>query len=226
MTDPTNIYQTVPVRPVARKPPLTQRQKSGARLAGIIGFLMLSLGYGMLAILIVILIIVATITLIFQIVGRTSGDADWFRQLVVYAGGLQPEQWIIPLIVLVAVGALILVASLIVSARILRAHDVHRPWPVTWAGAGVAIVGSWVGWGVMSVPLQLVGAGGNLDSMGGLPIRVIVSIISFVVGIAATAVIGWLSWWWMAHVMRPMEGAAQVATAEPITSTSTETLAD
>ncbi|MBC7590876.1 MAG: hypothetical protein H7226_07515 [Salinibacterium sp.] len=99
---------------------------------------------------------------------------------------------------------------------------------MTWAGAGVAIVGSWVGWGVISVPLQVVGAGGNTDSMGGLPLRVIVSIISFVVGIAATAAIGWLSWWWMAHVMRPMEGAAPVATAtaEPIASTSTETLAD
>ncbi|MBC7590148.1 MAG: hypothetical protein H7226_03760, partial [Salinibacterium sp.] len=81
MTDPTNIYQTVPVRQVVRKPPLTPRQKSGARLAGIIGFLMLSLGYAMLAIPIAILIIVATIALIFQIAGRASGDADWFRQL-------------------------------------------------------------------------------------------------------------------------------------------------
>ena len=202
MTDPTNIYQTVPARQVVRRPPLLARQRSGARLAGIIAFLMLSLGFGMLGIPLAILAVTAVVAVIFRVIGRASGSPDWYRQLLIYAERLQPEQWIIPLVVIAVVGTVIIVASLFVSWRILTSHGVQKAWPVTWAAAGIAVVGSWIASAVLSGPLQIVGIGGEDNSMRGVALRIIVGVIGFIVGIAATAAIGWLSWWWMAHVMR------------------------
>ena len=41
------------------------------------------------------------------------------------------------------------------------------------------------------------------DGVQGLPIVIALGVISFLVSIALAALVGWLSWWWMAHVMRP-----------------------
>ncbi len=203
MTDPSNTYQTVPHVPVVRKPPLLPRQKSGARLAGIIGFLVLSLGFGMLGVPLAILAVAAVLNVIFQAIGRSSGSPEWYRQVLLFADRLHPELWIVPLVIVAAVGLVLMVVALFVSARILRSHGIVKAWPVTWAAAGVAIVASWIMSGVLSVPLQIMGVGVDDNSGQGLPLRIGIGVLGFLVNIVVTAAIGWLSWWWMAHVLRP-----------------------
>ncbi|MDJ0333756.1 hypothetical protein QMG83_00815 [Salinibacterium sp. G-O1] len=214
MADATNVYQPNAQRPAIPKPPLLPRQKSGARLAGIIGFLLLSLGFWMFSVPLAVLAMMAVLSLVFQSVGRSSGNSDWYRQIAVFVDRLHPELWMIPLVIAVLVGMVLMAVALFVSARILRSHGIVKPWPVTWAAAGIAIVASWIASGVLSVPFQLTGIGFDNDSSQTLPLGVALGVIAFLVSIASTAVIGWLSWWWMAHVMRP---AADIQDVGPAT---------
>ena len=203
MTDPTNIYQTVPVRQVAPRSPLAPRQKSGARLAGIVSFLMLSLGFGMLWIPLSLLAIAGVFAVAIGLIDRANRGSDMgFDQFTEFVSILNPTAWIIPLVLVAVIGAALMVAGLVISARILRSHGVAKAWPVTWAAAGIAVIASWIVSGVLSVPLQIVGMGFGGDRMQSVPLGIVVGVIGFLVGIAATAAIGWLSWWWMAHVMR------------------------
>ena len=204
MTDPINVYQTVPRRQVAARPPLQPRQKAGARLAGIVGFLMLSLGFGLFWIPLALLAIAGIFALIVGLIDRSPrGQTNGVTSFMEFVNGLNPAAWIIPGVVIAVVGAALLVAAMIISARILRSHGVEKAWPVTWAAAGIAVFSSWVVSGVLSVPLQIIGNGFDNDRMRWLPLGIGISVIGFLVGIAITAGIGWLSWWWMAHVMRP-----------------------
>lgn len=187
-------------QPPPVKPPLTPRQKSGARLAGIFGFLLLTLGFTVFGLPLVLLAIGAFFALIVGVIGGASGNDEGFRQFMDGIGQFHPEAFILPLILVSLVGLAIMVGALFLSRGILRSHDIARPWAVTWAGAGIAIVASWILSGVSSFSFSLTGVFGDRDEFA--VVGIIVAIIGFIAGVAATAVIGWLSWWWMAHVMR------------------------
>ena len=101
MTDPVN---TTPAT-ILYQPALLPRQRTGARLAGIISMLALSVGFWMLCVPLTIL----------AVVGFIAG-----------------------------VGLVLMVVALFTSVCILRSHDVAKPWPVTGAATGFAIVASWI----------------------------------------------------------------------------------
>lgn len=192
-----------PFQPPAPKPPLQARQKSGARLAGILGFLMLSLGGTMFILPIAAVLFGAFFALIFRSLRTTtvSTDPD-FLSLDGFLEGLNLE-WLIPVLVIIAVvGLILVVASLFLSARILRSHGVDKPWAVTWAGAGIAVAANGVVASALSVPFSFFPTGfgrGETDVM----VALVIGIAGFLVSVVATAAVGWLSWWWMAHLMRP-----------------------
>ena len=215
MTDPisspsaANLYQPVPPKSVQPRPALLPLQQAGARLAGIIGFLVLSVGFWMLSVPLAILAVMAIIGVIVRAVGRPSGKPDWYRQGQVFVDRLQPEAWIGPLVIIAVVGVVLMVAALFTSVRILRSHDVAKPWPVTWAATGIAIVASWIVSAVLSVPLQVVSSGLDDNKAQsftlGTGIGIGVGLLGFLVSIVATAAVGWLSWWLAAHLLRPAD---------------------
>lgn len=196
--------------PPAVRPPLTARQKSGSRLAGIFGFLLLSIGFGLFAFPLVVLAFSALFSFVVQFVRRVSHNDARFEQFVNGMQALNPSAWVLPLVIASVVGLALMAGALLLSARILRSHDVARPWAVTWAGAGVAIVGSWVVSGIVSFPLGLTGGMRGDDNAGAIGLGIGVGIVSALVGLATTVVVGWLSWWWMAHALRAPLNESQI----------------
>lgn len=150
-----------PYAPRVVRPPLTARAKRGAALGEAIGFPLLTLGYALVAIPIALAVIIAFFALIVRTASGSASSANaGFEQFI---SGIDLARWIVPVVVSALVGIMLMVASIVLSGRVLRAHDVRRPWAVTWAVA-------WAGAGI--------------------------------------AVVGWLSWWWMAHAMRPVPAVA------------------
>lgn len=218
------MYSPPPVMPRAVRPPLTRRARRGAAIAGSIGFLLLTIGCAMVAIPIALVIVVAFIALIVRAASTsaaTSSAASPNLGVEQFFSGFDFTPWIVPLIVIAMVGVILMVGAIVASGRILVAHQVRRPWGVTWAGSGIAIVSSWFITGIVGsvssavsgaalspfTPRDSFGAGGIWGS--GL---VWFLVVSAVLGLALTAATGWLSWWWMAHAMRP---AAPPALANP-----------
>ena len=190
-------WQPPPVRP-----PLTPRQKSGARIAGIVGFLLLSLGFGLVSLPVAALAFGALFALIIGFIRGVSQNEAGIDQFLNGFAQFDPTAWILPLVIAAIVGLAVMALALIVSARILRTHDTARPWPVTWAGAGIAIVGSWLFSGLSAVPFGVLNAFRGDDPTASVGAGIAVGVFSLLLGIAITAVIGWLSWWWMAHALR------------------------
>jgi hypothetical protein len=202
--------QPLPYQPAyaarAVRPPLTAEAKRGTVIAGAVGFVLLGLGYAMVALPIALALIVAFISLIARWASDSSGTSnDGFDQFV---SGLNLAPWIVPLVLIVVVGVVLMIAALVVSARVLAAHHVRRPWAVTWAGAGIAIVGSWFVSGILGFITRLVVVGASWGSPSWGQGVTAFLVVSAVISLASNAAIGWLSWWWMAHAMRP---AAPVA---------------
>jgi hypothetical protein len=185
-----------------RKPPLTSREKWGAFLAGGIGFLLLTLGFGLFMIPSALLLFGAFFALILGIVQRANDDPD-LGGFTDFIQRIDPGAWILPLVIVAVVGIAIMAAALFVSAGILRSRGVRNPWGVTGAGAGISIVGSWIVSTVLSIPFQFVGAFRGDDSTFGGPVAFVAAGLGVLVSIAATAAVGAAAWWWMAHVMRP-----------------------
>jgi hypothetical protein len=202
MTNPQ--YPQPAWQPPAARAPLSQRQRAGAALAGAIGFLLLSLGFTLFGVPIAVLLFGALFNTIMGVIARsdTARDAD-FQRFVDFFEQVNPTAWVLPLVLVALLGLAIMVASLFLSARILRSHDVNKPWPVTWAGAGVAIVGSWVVSGLLGLVTQALSWGAGFDGRGEWGAAIAIGIVSMVLNLAAAAVVGWLAWWWMAHLMRP-----------------------
>ena len=206
MTDPQ--IQQPAWQPPAARPPLGQRQRAGAALAGAIGFLLLSLGFTLFGVPIALLLFGALFSTIIGVIARSDSarDAD-FERFVDFFEQFNPAAWILPLVLVALLGLAIMAVSLFLSARILRSHDVNKPWPVTWAGAGVAIVGSWVVSGLLGLVTQALSWGAGFDGRTEWGASIAIGIVSLVLNLAAAAVVGWLAWWWMAHVMRPASPA-------------------
>ena len=209
---PASLAQPYAPRPV--RPPLTARAKRGAAIAGAVGFLLLGLGYAMASLAVGLALIVAFFALIVRAASGSGTRMDaGFEQFV---SGLDITAWVAPLVAIVIVGIVLMVAAIVVSGRVLAAHRVRRPWAVTWAGAGIAVVGSWIVSGILGSFLNLAVSGFRWDSPSGGSGIVVVLIVSAVVGLASNAVLGWLSWWWMAHAMRPALGAGPSSDSVPI----------
>ena len=177
--------------------PLTSREKIGAGIAGAVGFLLLTLGWALFSLPIAIVVVGAVCALIFAGIQRAAGDQGPIGVLQ----GFDPAAWILPLLLSGLVGLVLIVASVFVSRVILRANGVSKPWVVTFAGAGIAIVASWIVSAILAIPVQLVGAFSSDGVTSAPPLAL--GIVALVFGVVVTAVIGWLAWWWMAHLTRP-----------------------
>lgn len=184
------------------KPPLTARERSGSLLAGGVGFSLLSLGFALFMIPASLLVFGALFAVILGAVQRGSDDRN-LGGFVEFIERVNPGAWVLPLVIVAIVGLVIAVGALFVSAGILRSRGVQRPWAVTWAGAAIAVVASWIASGLLSVPVQLMGVFRDDDASFDTPSTLVAGGLSFLVGIVLTAAVGALSWWWMAHTMRP-----------------------
>lgn len=190
MTQPITAYPTT-------RPPLTSREKFGARLAGAVGFLMLTLGWALFSIPIAVVVFGAFFALLFAGIQRAAGDRGPLGVLQ----GFDAGAWVLPLLLSVVVGVVLIVSALFVSRGILRASGISKPWVVTFAGAGISVVASWVLSALLAIPIQIAGVFSAGDSS--TP-AIIAGIVALVLGVVVTAAIGWLAWWWMAHVTRPL----------------------
>jgi len=193
-------------QPPAPKPPLTAREKTGALVAGGVGYLLLSLGWVLFGIPLAVLAFGAFFALIFGAIQRAAGDQGPLG----FLEALDLNAWIVPLLLSSLVGLVIMAVSLIASRGILRSYGVTKPWAVTFAGAGIAIVGSWIVSAVLTIPLQFSGVLSDGDNTG--PVALVVGGLSLLVSVVATAAIGAFAWWWMAHLMRPAARTLQPPT--------------
>ncbi len=190
-------------------------------IAGAVSFTLMSLGFTLVAIPLVIAILGAFLgTLFGWLAARNPGDfsmdgvvgRDVITRMVSDAWSTFAP-WLIGMLV---VGVIIWIVGYLSSIWILRSHDVNRRVGVTWAGLGIAIVANVLISGVAS-PLSGMGGmfnynvgemdgfgSGDFGGFGDIPIAPIVAfgVIVAIVGILANAVIGLFSWWWMAHALR------------------------
>jgi len=192
-----------------KRPPLTAQAKSGARWAGILGFNLLSLGWFLFIVPVALSLFAAFFVFIIGQIGRSSAsDNEGYHQLNSFIESINVNVWVLPLILVSVVGIVLWALAILVSGRILKSHAVDRPWGVTWAATGVAIVASWfLGW-IGGLFVQIVTAvTGAADAPAWVGI-VVGGAVGFVVAIVVNSVIGWLAWWWMAHAMRRMRPVA------------------
>lgn len=207
-------HGAVPFPVTPKRPPLAARQKRGAAWAGIVGFNLLSFGYTMVVIPIVVGLFGAFLGFILHQMARSSSGSDpGFREFQNFFTALDLGVWLIPGIIVSVVGIIVMVVALLLSSVILKGHAVNRVWAVTWAGAGVAIVAFWfVNWFPGLLAQVAFGALGVGDF--GIWARVgIAASIYALLGIIVNAVVGWLAWWWMAYAFRAKTVSAAVATA-------------
>jgi hypothetical protein len=208
MTATPPVYQPAYApRPV--RPPLTARAKRGAAIAGGVGFVLLGLGYAMVALPVGLALIVAFFALIVR--AASSSSTPGFVGIEQFLLGLDIRPWITPLVVVAIAGVVLMVVAIVLSGRVLAAHQVRRPWAVTWAGIGIAIVASWFVSGITGLFTNVAISGVKWDSPSGGGALIALLVASTVVALASNAVVGWLSWWWMAHAFRPATSATGAA---------------
>jgi len=198
-----------PRRPA--RPPLTRRARTGSIVAGIVGFGLTSLGWALISIPITILAIGGLFYVLLAGMSRASDGR--FGDLTGWMSQLSIEQWW-PLVVgAILVGVLLWVAGLLISSAILRRTGSTRPWAITWAGLGIAVVGSWIVGGVGSSIGSFSFSGLSSDDVGaaGLVLVIVTGVSSIVFTLAAGA----FSWWWMAHALRPSAPVGEVPPAAP-----------
>ncbi len=192
-----------PYASAPKRPPLAPRHKRGAAWAGIVGFNLLTLGYSMFVIPIVVGFFGAFFGFVLRQLERSSRGMDSeLRSINNFFTALDLGAWLIPGIIASVIGLVIMAVALLLSSVILKAHSVHRAWAVTWAGAGVAVVASWfVSW-LPSLLAQLgFGVFGAADVGVWTKVAIAVGIYTLL-GIIVNSVMGWLAWWWMAHALR------------------------
>jgi hypothetical protein len=186
------------------KPPLTPRQRRGAAIAGIVGFLLATLGW--LPFVIVAIGYVFSFGVYF--LGAALGGDDTRFDAESETGKLAANLLGIPATSLgivvsisLVVGVVLIAAGIVLSTVILRLHGVARGAGVTWLGLLLAIVGSWIFDGILGFIVYLVSAAGDVGKGpvapgGGL------TVLYLVIAVAIQVALGWLCWWWMAHALR------------------------
>lgn len=189
--------------PKVPRPPLTDQQKSGSLWAGILGFNMLAIGWTLFIVPVMLGLFAAFFGFIVDQIGRSSSARSTsYYQLRDFLDNVHASAWVIPLLILSLVGLGVWALGIIVSGRILKSHTVNHPWGVTWAAAGIAIVAYWfLGW-VAGIIVQIISATANAANAPVWTTIAITGGIGLILALALNSVIGWLSWWWMAHAMR------------------------
>ena len=216
-----------------RRPSLAPRQKRGAMLAGAVSFALMSLGFGLVAIPIAIAAFGALFGALFGWIA-TRNPEDFSMDGLTGAGVIERivtdawsafAPWFIGMII---IGVIVWVLGFLSSIWILRGHQVNRPAAVTWSGLGIAIVANSFISGITSPLFNLssmftpntnvpegLGDPGGLDSLSDFDFTPFILIVAVggIVGLLVSAVIGLLSWWWMAHAFRarPATEATQTA---------------
>ncbi|WP_168916648.1 hypothetical protein [Microcella flavibacter] len=193
-------------RPV--RPPLTPRARAGALIAGAVAMLMVSIGGPLIGIPLLLLFIgLLFATIATSIGGEAQNVLDEVLSFV-------PTELLVGVgVVLVLLGIALIVGALFVSRGILRSRGHDKAWPITWAGLGIAVVAGSTVSGLLSLPLQF--ATQAVPSFGGSgEIEAGLGLLVIGVNAVVTAAVGALSWWWMAHVMRPA-GHAPADPAQP-----------
>ena len=223
----------VPGTATPPRPPLEGRQKRGAMLAGAVSFTLMSFGFALFVIPLVLGMLGAFVsTLISWAVNSNPDDFN-------VNGGPAPDElerfladawstflpWFIGALIL---GIIVWILGYLSSLWILRSHRVHRPVAVTWSGLGIAIVGSFL-LSALSSPISGLfnlwtpnfgndnfgGSGGvpNLESFDFTPVigaGVLLTLLSLVIN----AAIGLFSWWWMAHAFRERPASTSESTPQ------------
>ncbi len=205
MTQPQYPSHAVPQYvPRPKRPPLDRRQAGAARVAGAVGFSLLTLGWMVALGAISAVAFVGLFTWIFDLVGATgNGRQAGYADVEAFIEQLQLGTWSGWLLVAAGAGVVAMVVGLLVSALILRASGAARPWAITWAAFGIAIAAHWVlGW-IPWFLVQLVpGAFPFVDPTGWLWLTGATIALGILLSCVIAAVIGALSWWWMASALR------------------------
>jgi hypothetical protein len=186
------------------RPPLTRRERRGAAIAGIAGFLLATIGW--------VPFVLVGLGYIFAFgvyfLGSLLGGEDSQESANTDTGKVAADLIGIPiaslgLIISIAcvVGVLLIAAGILVSIVILKRHSVNRAAGVTWLGLLLAIVGSWILDSILAVVIYAVAAAGDVGKgpvgpSGGL------TVIYLLIALAVQVLLGWLGWWWMAHALR------------------------
>lgn len=209
---PGQPYAAQPPMYRAARPPLSARERRGAFWAGAVGFNVLTLGFLLVAVPLVVGAFGAFFAFLFEQIAR-SGDELSTGFLAVRGFFASFDFGIVAIIglVIVVVGLAIMAAALLVSRSILRSHGTARPGAVTWAGAGIAIVAYWVvGW-IPTLVIQLLSSALTAAGLDGWTNLGATGLLGFLLAIAVNAVIGWLAWWWMAHAFRSTPTGVETA---------------
>lgn len=194
-------YQYVPR---SQRPPLTKRAKTGAAWAGIIGFNMLTIGFFLFAVPLALLAVGSLFG--FLVSEAIRQDADFSMEGLRFLETIDPALWLVPLLIASAVGLVIWVLGLIVSRGILRSSGAVRPWAITWAATGIAVIAYWIIWTIIGAISSIISSfiGILTQSLGNQATAGLIgSIISLLFAVIINSIIGWLCWLWMAHAMRP-----------------------
>lgn len=210
---PAQQHPTPPVPTNTARPPLSKREKRGAFWAGAVGFNLLTLGFLLVTVPLVIGAFGAFFAFLFGQVER-SGDDLSTGFLAVRGIFASLDFGIIGIVglVIALVGLVIMVVALFVSRSILRATGAARPWAITWSAFGIAIVAYWlVGW-VPALAPQLLSTALNTVGLDGWGNFWTTGLLGLLLAVIVNAVIGWLTWWWMAHAFR--SHTARAVTAE------------
>ena len=200
-------YAAPQYAPRPKRPPLSKRQRGTARVAGAVSFSLLTLGWMVSLGAISAVAFVGLFTWIFELVGTAdNGRQAGYEEVDAFIRQLELGTWSGWLLVAAGAGVVAMVVGLLVSALILRSSGAARPWAITWAGFGIAIVAHWaLGW-IPWFLVQLVpGAFPLVDPTGWLWLTAATIAIAILLSCVVAAVIGALAWWWMAHALRAGE---------------------
>ncbi len=186
------------------KPPLTPRQRRGATLAGIVGFLLATLGWVPFVIVAIGYVFSFGVYFLGAVLGGDDTRFDAESETAKLAArllGLPATSLGVVVFVALVVGVALIALGIVLSSLILKRHDVARPAGVTWLGLLLAIVGSWILDGILGFIVYLVAAAGDIGK-GPVAPDGGVTALYFAIAVAIQVVLGWLCWWWMAYAFR------------------------
>ncbi|WP_022887582.1 hypothetical protein [Glaciibacter superstes] len=187
------------------RPPLTPKQRTGAMIAGGVGFVLVQIGLGLISLLLVVGFIAVVLGAIVAMTSNSGGVSRGFTEFADWLGSIDAVTVTVVVVVVAIVAILALVFGILASRWILKAHRVNRPTAVTWSAVGISVVANWIVGGLgfgFSGPMA--GAFGNDVGywVGGL-----LAIFGIIVSVA----VGVFTWWWMAHVYRAPAAQAPAA---------------
>lgn len=194
------------------RPPLPRAHRRAAFIAGPISLVITNIGLLTLVLPLAIWYAIVVLKNLFVgLVGLTGGEkaaADVNEtSKAISVSGLEGFG-----IVMVIVGALLAVAGIAVSVRILSKAGVHRPWSVTFSAVGASVL-------ILTVLMMAVWAIGgllfsvNTQSVGELVSNAVLAFAAYgLLNVALAAAIGGLVWWWMAHLFRSADAPKEPAT--------------